>query len=39
MPQTLITKVEPVGPKKRFTQNVQLDQRRIIKKTKTDKPY
>jgi len=39
MPKTLITKTVPTGPKKRFTQNIPLDQQRIIKKTKTDKPY
>jgi len=39
MPQTMVTKTAPTGPKKRFTQNIQLDQHRVIKKSKTDKPY
>jgi len=39
MPQTLITKTVPTGPKKRFTQNIPIDQNRAIKKSKTDKLF
>jgi len=39
MPQTVVNKTVPTGPKKRFTQVMQPDYNRTIKKPKTNNKY